>query len=116
MQECFRQYPEIYGAELSDEGEEGTEGAAAPEGVASPEGSPDALPSNADSEPASTEYQKLREQAPPATSSVSDSKPETDNVPGSTPANGQVPAKWEDATAANHEVDDSEDGKKEEGK
>ena len=26
MQECFRQYPEIYGAELSDEAEEAAEG------------------------------------------------------------------------------------------
>lgn len=113
MQECFREYPEIYGAELSDESEEGAEGV---ESAASPEGSPEALPNNTDSKPPSMDHQQLREHAPANSSSVADSKLETDNIPSAVPANGQVSAKWEDATAANLEVDDKEDGKKEQSK
>lgn len=110
MQECFRQYPEIYGAELSDDAEEGGEDAA------SPEGSPEPLPNNSDNEPPAMDHQQLRENAPSAGSTITDSKLETDNLPGATSVDGQVPTKWEDATAANREVDNKEETKKEESK
>jgi len=84
MQECFRQYPEIYGAELADEEEAAAQ---------------DAL----DGEPPVAEYQKAREDSPSINAAVgaAEHKLETDNLPGATPANGEVPAKWEDATEAN---------------
>jgi intermembrane space import and assembly protein 40 len=113
MQDCFRQYPEIYGAELSDEAEEAAEGVEAA-AAASPEGSPEPLPNNADNEPPVTDHQALREEAPATISGQTNAKLETDNLPGAASVNGQVPSKWEDATAANLEVE--KEDKKEESK
>ena len=84
MQECFRQYPEIYGAELADEEEAAAQ---------------DAL----EGEPPIAEYQKAREDAPSVSAATgsAEHKLETSNLPSATPANGEVPTKWEDATEAN---------------
>src|SRR5687768_346909 len=113
MQGCFRQYPEIYGAELGDE--EDVEGEGQGEAAAaSPAANADApVTQDATSEPASAELQGLREQTPGAAPS---NKPETNNLPGAAPANGKVPTKWEDATAANDHPDGEGEEKKDEKK
>lgn len=91
MQECFRQYPEIYGAELADEEEASQE---------------------SDAEAPSTDYQKLREDAPTTTSAAksatdaTDAQVEAESLPSAKAANGEVPAQWEDATGANAEVEE----------
>ncbi|KAG8419569.1 Oxidoreductase [Metarhizium acridum] len=74
MQECFKKYPDIYGAELSDDGEE-----AADDLHQSPRDEPQESPAIA----------------------IEDNRPETDNLPGVKPLeNNGVPKKWEDATDA----------------
>ncbi|POR31365.1 Intermembrane space import and assembly protein 40 [Tolypocladium paradoxum] len=89
MQECFRKYPEIYGAELSDDelAEDGVDGA----GQAPAE-----------------EYQVARDEAPAAKET-----PEAHNSSGVTPVENPIPTKWEDATAANDEAAQAEDTEKE---
>lgn len=101
MQDCFRQYPEIYGAELADE----AEAEAAQE-------SPDAPAAQTSNETPAVEYQKLRDEPPAASIGASENKPEAYNLPGAVPANDAVPAKWEDATAANKEVEVKKDDAK----
>lgn len=75
MQDCFKQYPEIYGAELTDDAEE----------------------------PADDLHQVAREetQEEPASIAPKDISPEGDNLVSVKPAeeNG-VPKAWEDATDA----------------
>lgn len=84
MQECFRKYPEIYGAELSDDelAEDSVDGAAQP--------------------PVPEEYQVAREdvQAPAS----EESTPRENSVSSAKAVDNPIPAKWEDATAANDEV------------
>ncbi|KAH0600861.1 hypothetical protein MHUMG1_01860 [Metarhizium humberi] len=78
MQDCFKKYPDIYGAELSDDGEE-----AADDLQEAPRGEP---------------------QESLAAIATKDSSPETDNLPGVKPLeNNGVPKKWEDATDADKE-------------
>ncbi|KAG9258760.1 intermembrane space import and assembly protein 40 [Emericellopsis atlantica] len=96
MQECFRQYPEIYGAELADDEEADTEGAAA----ASPEASTAAQPkAPAD---ATEDQQQLRSDVP-ASAHVEESekKLESAHTTGVDVADSQAPPPWEDATDAN---------------
>ncbi|KAK9436509.1 intermembrane space import and assembly protein 40 [Metarhizium brunneum] len=78
MQDCFKKYPDIYGAELSDDGEE-----AADDLQEAPRGEP---------------------QESLAAIATKDSSPETDNLPGVKPLeNNGVPKQWEDATDADKE-------------
>lgn len=75
MQDCFKQYPEIYGAELSDDGEDAIDDL----------------------------HQLPREEPQEASAPVAakESSLETDNLPGvKTLDDNGVPKKWEDATAA----------------
>ncbi|PNY24980.1 Intermembrane space import and assembly protein 40 [Tolypocladium capitatum] len=92
MQECFRKYPEIYGAELSDDelAEEGIDGAGQPS--------------------AAEGHQVAREdaQAP----AVKEIAPETHNSSGVKPVENPIPTKREDAAAAD-EVDRPKDTEKE---
>lgn len=78
MQDCFKKYPDIYGAELSDDGEE-----AADDLQEAPRGEP---------------------QESLAATATKDNSPETNNLPGVKPLeNNGVPKKWEDATDADKE-------------
>ena len=84
MQVCFRKYPEIYGAELSDDelAEDAVDGA----GQA----------------PTPEEYQVLRDEA--QVSAAKEGTPDATLPSDVTPVESSIPAKWEDATAANDEV------------
>jgi intermembrane space import and assembly protein 40 len=86
MQECFRQYPEIYGSELEDEEAEAEAGdaaaAAAPAAKAAPSGVPAAPLDEED-------RQQLRE-AKLAQGRHSDAA-ETDNLPGVKLVESSVP-------------------------
>jgi intermembrane space import and assembly protein 40 len=76
MQDCFRQYPDIYGAELSDDGEE---------------------------DAADDLHQVPRDepQDAPAPVAAKDNRPETENLPGvKSVEDSAVPKQWEDATDA----------------
>lgn len=86
MQDCFRQYPDIYGAELAEEEEALQEGQPQP----------------------SAEYEKVQEKVPAvsnATSSV-DASPETSTLPVSKAADGEAPAQGTDVTKTDSEVDE----------
>lgn len=107
MQECFRKYPEIYGAELADEedaepdfGEETPEsaGAAAPaaaaEKVAEPESTPAAPAAEIETPKTETKIQI-----------EPDSKPEpAETVVKAHAAPEKTGPKWEDATTANDAI------------
>lgn len=95
MQECFRKYPDIYGAELADE--EAADAALEESG-----------------EPPMTDVLESREAKENLESTVVD----TDlsgrhQLPGAKTLNDPIPAKWDDATAANNKVQEE---KKEEKK
>ena len=90
MQDCFRKYPEVYGAELTDEDEDGEgEGAPAPE-------------EGAEAPIARTGEPKENEPAPAATtkSSPPDSKPAGKSASGT--------KKSKDITPDNSKADTSE--------
>ncbi|TWU78487.1 Oxidoreductase [Metarhizium rileyi] len=75
MQDCFKQYPDIYGAELSDDSEEATDDL----------------------------HQGLRDEPPaiPGSTAPIDSQSETKDLPAVKPAGDDgAPKKWEDATDA----------------
>ncbi|KHN95028.1 intermembrane space import and assembly protein 40 [Metarhizium album ARSEF 1941] len=75
MQECFRKYPDIYGAELSDDGEEATNDLG--------------------------QVPRDEPRGAPAPTATKDDRSGTDNLPEIRPLeNKGVPKKWEDATDA----------------
>jgi mitochondrial intermembrane space import and assembly protein 40 len=116
MQECFRQYPEIYGAELSDEEDAVADNSAEP--IPATETTPaPAAPASASAPDTTTEdYQKLREPSPSTSallSNIGDSQPEP--IP-SREASDNIPAKWDDATGANDQVREREATEKKEKK
>lgn len=84
MQECFREYPEIYGAELADE-------AAADETMADA-----GVPPLEDSQKLRDEHDTDAESLKHATRDAS--------APVKPPTKDPIPTKWDDATAANEEV------------
>ncbi|CAK7204690.1 Oxidoreductase [Sporothrix eucalyptigena] len=94
MQDCFRKYPEIYGAELGDDEQEGegngpdnqqpTPVEGVPEGVAASESQP------ADATPAPTEKATLAKKAPEITKHDATAESST---PAATPAAPEEPAK-----------------------
>ncbi|KAK5996918.1 Mitochondrial intermembrane space import and assembly protein 40 [Cladobotryum mycophilum] len=116
MQECFRQYPEIYGSELEDtESDEPTETA----GLAEPAQSVQPAPVEASAETpapenviekvtdsAASEFQQLREEHP---TQLEPKKPTTDSIPAAKKVETATP--WTDTTAANEEA--KKDEKKE---
>jgi intermembrane space import and assembly protein 40 len=116
MQECFRQYPEIYGAELSDEedaaAEDSFEPIPATEAIPAP-----AAPASASApDTTSEDHQKLREPSPSTSallSNIGDSQ--HDPIP-SREASDNIPAKWDDATGANDQVREREAAEKKEKK
>ncbi|KJZ78683.1 hypothetical protein HIM_02074 [Hirsutella minnesotensis 3608] len=92
MQECFRKYPDIYGAELADDD--------------MPEDDMPATP-----EPVETDHQMLRESPAPAKPEdikPEDNKPETHNLPGVRPVEEAELPPWEDATRANNDKGEPE--------
>jgi intermembrane space import and assembly protein 40 len=128
MQECFRKYPEIYGAELADEEDAAEAG----------QGDPDAPDTQADARvsykaPNPEDQQSSPQESPTTPTAANDSKSETDNParPGTvipvkpdtplnadTPVNAApvsdaIPRKWDDATEANDKVESKPDGAKE---
>ena len=74
MQDCFRKYPEVYGAELADEEEAERE-------------------LNEESAPPAAQSVELGQD-----------KPETQSSPATSSAEHEAMPKWEDATAANQEA------------
>lgn len=98
MQECFRQYPEIYGAELGDEEEAAQESLDAPAAQASNE--------------ALVSEQQPRDELPTTSVQDNEKKLETDDLPGDVRVNEDAPKKWEDASAANDKVEDKKDDTK----
>jgi intermembrane space import and assembly protein 40 len=114
MQECFRQYPEIYGGELTDDDDD----AEAPEAPAAPaasveddqkvlkdSGAAQSTPAAQESAPVEEDHQVLKHniesQSPAAAEKrISDALP----VPKPEPTPSEIPQKWDDATAANEEV------------
>ena len=97
MQECFRQYPEIYGAELADEEE------------AAAQDSPDAPAAQTSNEPPVSEQQQTRDEQPAISVEGHESKLEADTAPEAIRVNQEAPKKWEDASAANDKVEDKKD-------
>ncbi len=104
MQECFRQYPEIYGAELADDDAEGD----------FPEQNADvpAVQRSSESAPEST-TQKVVEEASPVVDATSANK-EIEAEPTKETAvveavNGDVSARPEDATGANKVSEEKKD-------
>lgn len=96
MQECFRQYPDIYGAELSAE-EEAAEGLDAQSAAQKVDDA--AATATAPVQNDEESYQKIREDSTPSSTvelSQSSTKAHEENE--------AAPAKWSDATAANDEV------------
>ncbi|TQS33755.1 hypothetical protein Golomagni_05889 [Golovinomyces magnicellulatus] len=105
MQECFRKYPEIYGAEL--EGDETDENGAPVMGDEHPDPSGPAAsvdepvtPPTESKKVAEPETQPKAESAPAPAAAAAPAKAETKPEP--------TGPKWEDATAANTEVDTEE--------
>jgi intermembrane space import and assembly protein 40 len=92
MQECFRKYPEIYGGELIDD----DENAEAP-GVAIED-----------------DHQVLKEGLPESPAGVAEHKAASDALPEPKPEPTDIPQKWDDATAANKEVEKQEKQEKKE--
>jgi intermembrane space import and assembly protein 40 len=113
MQECFRQYPEIYGGELTDDDDD----AEAPEAPAAPaasveddqkvlkdSGAAQSTRAAQESAPVEEDHQVLKHniesQSPAAAEKrISDALP----VPKPEPTPSEIPQKWDDATAANEE-------------
>lgn len=93
MQDCFRKYPEVYGAELADE-----------EDLEGDDNVPEPLPGKGSHEPPVTEHQRTRTGTP-----MSDAQPdmsEVENLPGVRPVEEGITMKWEDARESNKEVED----------
>ena len=120
MQECFRKYPEIYGAELADEEDAADAG----------QGNPDAPDTQADTQASSKapnpEDQQSPPQEPPTTpAAANDNKSETvtpvkpdtplnaDTPVNAAPVSDAIPTKWDDATEANEKVESKPDGAEE---
>ncbi|KFH43151.1 Mitochondrial intermembrane space import and assembly protein-like protein [Hapsidospora chrysogenum ATCC 11550] len=120
MQECFRKYPEIYGAELADEEDAAEAG----------QGNPDAPDTQADTQASSKvpnpEDQQSSPQEPPTTpAAANDNKSETvtpvkpdtplnaDTPVNAAPVSDAIPTKWDDATEANEKVETKPDSAKE---
>lgn len=82
MQECFKEYPEIYGAELQDDADEGD------------------APPQSEGETPLPDSRATQTESPSV--DIKDKTPEKDNLPVTTQATEEpIPAKWDDATAAN---------------
>jgi intermembrane space import and assembly protein 40 len=101
MQECFRKYPEIYGAELADDEEAEAEAAVAA-ATASPERSAAAQPKSAID--AAEDKQQPQAKSPISTQvEQSEKKPGAETTPAAAVADSQVAPPWEDATDANND-------------
>jgi intermembrane space import and assembly protein 40 len=104
MQDCFRQHPDVYGAELAED--DAAEEAA--EQHAEDHATKTAITPDADAVPAIAEpdRQALRESKPappsPQTNAEAPVK-KTSTTPA--PENDPFPTKWDDATAANDAVE-----------
>ncbi|KAK3192648.1 Oxidoreductase [Lecanicillium sp. MT-2017a] len=105
MQECFRQYPEIYGAELADDEADDEIGQAALDASKEEQQAPVAPTGEPEIVPPETEVAQ-KEQGKPANvpAEPTEAKPESESKG----------PKWEDATAANVEVKEEEQKKKQE--
>lgn len=103
MQECFRQYPEIYGAELADDEADDEIGQAALDAPKEEQQAPVAPTGEPEIVPPETEVAQ-KEQGKPANvpTEPTEAKPESESKG----------PKWEDATAANVEVKEEEQKKK----
>lgn len=108
MQECFRKYPDIYGAELADdeasqEAEDGAQQPPAPENQAASQAETrqeTRAPRDEEQpkQPHDTDVQALRDE-------VAVIKAEAPNFPSAKSTEGTAPARWADATDANEEVE-----------
>ncbi|KAK0620861.1 hypothetical protein B0T14DRAFT_522280 [Immersiella caudata] len=97
MQDCFRQYPEIYGAEIADADEEGESAAPAADAPLAKEGSESSAPSTATSEQPEATSELVKFAAP-----VAEVKKETSEEKKEEPeAMTETPKKAHDAAEAN---------------
>lgn len=100
MQDCFRQHPDVYGAELAedDAAEEAAEQHAEQHAVKT------AVNPDADAAPVveETDRQQLRDSIPGSTHNNAEAPSETTSQ--SVDESDPFPAKWDDATAANDAV------------
>ncbi|KAK0390141.1 hypothetical protein NLU13_3714 [Sarocladium strictum] len=112
MQDCFRQHPDVYGAELAED--DAAEEAA--EQHAEQHAAKTAATPDADAAPVleETDHQQLRKSAPASThnDALITSKSAEDTIAEKDP----FPAKWDDATSANDAVNDVETPKQKEDK
>lgn len=123
MQECFRKYPEIYGAEL--EGDESDENGAPVmgDGDAQADSSgPAIVPYEPTNTPAATDASKApeAEYKPESKAADAELKPKAEVSAAPSPSDAETKSetksestgpKWEDATAANAEVAAQDKGK-----
>jgi mitochondrial intermembrane space import and assembly protein 40 len=115
MQDCFRQYPDVYGAELEDDDdEEMAEGAAPQETAQQPtahatEGEQAASPApakveDADNRPAKVSDRKPSQEASPDSSTVGNAKAATEQVKSHneplSEADEVIPKAWHDSRDA----------------
>lgn len=114
MQDCFRQHPDVYGAELAED--EAAEEAAEQHAAQSADEHAAVKPtSTPDTKAAQPDRQQLREQpasSPPPQKPQQEKKESASTAaaaaPISTPATPEhdpFPTKWDDATAANDAVE-----------
>lgn len=90
MQECFRQYPEIYGSELEDEEAEAEAGDAAAAAAPAAKAAPSEAASEVPAVPVDEEDRQQLREAKLAQGRHSDAA-ETDNLPGVKLVESSVP-------------------------
>lgn len=103
MQDCFRQHPDVYGAELAED--DAAEEAA--EQHAEEHATKTAITPDADAAPviAEPDHQTLRESKPASVSPQTNAEAPVKKSATPAPENDPFPTKWDDATAANDAVD-----------
>ncbi|KAK1765837.1 hypothetical protein QBC33DRAFT_542636 [Phialemonium atrogriseum] len=101
MRDCFRQYPEVYGAELEDDDEDNNDEEIAPPAAgAEASGAGDVLPEPSKPQPAETSP-KAEESTPPTQDSADGAQPVQNSRDAKQEAEETIPKKAVDATAAN---------------
>lgn len=114
MQDCFREHPDVYGAELADD-EEAEANAAATEAQAATDAETLSAPAEAKTGQPEThgdaERQQLRDAVPASAAEKKEgaaSKMSNATSVTAAEASDPFPTKWDDATAANDKVNKEE--------